>query len=266
MLTMISDAEPGRITLTERTRARWISLIHAMSGDVTCYFGLTSHPDWNWSTDALAGPIQPYCDHDEAIRLLSQAIAASGHQVDLLGGWSMGGVLAHAVADRLVRRGTQPAGLILFDSYTSAIASRFDNPSGRTDWTMFAVDVLRQSPRAVHSEASDNPEERLIRLCAEPSHRGPSADDCIRLYRTFEANLALWRKIELKHIPVDILLFQPHETPAAKRRHNAEYWRSVTTGRFAAISLPGDHFSLIGSRNSEAIAARLLRFFPQNAG
>ena len=262
---MTSDAEPRRITLTERTGAGWISLVHAVSGDVTCYFGLASHPDWNWSTDALAAPTQPYCDHDGAIHLLSQALVASGHEIDLLGGWSMGGVLAHAVADRLVRQGTHPAGLILFDSYTCAIASRFDNPSGRTDWTMFAVDVLQQSPRAVYSEASDNPEERLIRLCAEPSYRGPSANDCIRLYRTFEANLALWRKIELKHVPIDILLFQPQETSTVKRRNNAEYWRSVTTGRFVAIPLPGDHFSLIGGRNSKAIADRLRWFFPRQA-
>ena len=178
----------------------------------------------------------------------------------------MGGVLAHAVADRLVRQRTQPAGLILFDSYTYTIASRFDNALGRTDWDQFVVDILGQSGSAVYSEADDSPEERLIRLCAEPSYQGPNAADCIRLYRTFEANLALWRTIELKDIPVDILLFQPLETPAVKRRHNAEYWRSVTTGRLAAVPLPGDHFSLVGSGNSRAISNEMRRFFQRPEG
>ena len=266
MPTMISDAQPGHITLTERSGAGRISLIHAMSGDVTCYFGLASHSDWDWSIDGLAAPAQPYRDHEEAVHLLSQAAAASGHEIDLLGGWSMGGVLAHAVAGRLVRQDRQLAGLVLFDSYTCAIAGRFDSAPGRTDWDMFVVDVLGQSGGAVYCEASDSPGERLIRLCAEPSYQGPSAGDCMRLYRTFEANLALWRRLGLENIPVDILLFQPLETPAAKRRHNAEYWRSVTTGQFAAVPLPGDHFSLIGSGNSKAIAGEMRRFFPRNAG
>ena len=262
---MVSEVAPGHITLTERSGARRISLIHAISGDVTCYFGLASHPDWDWSIDALAAPAQPYCGYDEAVRLLSQAAAASGHAIDVLGGWSMGGVLAHAVADRLVRQGTQPAGLILFDSYTCAIAGRFDNEPGRTDCDMFVVDVLGQSGSR-DSEFDESPEERLSRLCAESSYRGPNADDCIRLYRTFAANVALWRTIELSESPVAILLFQPQETPAEKRRCNAEYWRSVTTGRFAAIPLPGNHFSLIGSGNSKVIADHLRRFFPRNGG
>lgn len=114
--------------------------------------------------------------------------------------------------------------------------------------------------------AGASPEERLRRLCAEPSYRGPNADDCTRLYRTFEANAVLWRTIEPRENPVDILLFQPLETPAEKRRHNAEYRRSVTTGRFAEIPLPGDHFSMIGSGNSRAIADHLRRLFPRNEG
>lgn len=98
-------------------------LIHPSGGDVLCYselVGLLSddRPVVGLTDPALTGGVEPADIPALAKHYLDAARQYQPHGPYLLGGWSMGGTLAHEMACLLERRGERTALLFMIDSNT----------------------------------------------------------------------------------------------------------------------------------------------------
>jgi len=100
-----------------------VVLVHPVGGDVLCYQDLAAA----WPGDPSIVAIRhPYADQDQAIRYLSidqmaalyraAAIKAVGRVPDLLGGWSFGGLIVHAMAAQWENEGTDAPPLLIVDT------------------------------------------------------------------------------------------------------------------------------------------------------
>ncbi|WP_280472587.1 type I polyketide synthase [Nocardia cyriacigeorgica] len=126
------------VPLREGT-GRPLFLIHPTGGDVLCYLDLsrlldTTAPIIGIQDPELAGSAGP-ATIAEAARVYAEVIRA--HQPDgpyRLGGWSMGGILAHEVARRLRADGATVEALIMLDSN---IADRIHHVDGSAFWTRY---------------------------------------------------------------------------------------------------------------------------------
>ncbi|WP_051407576.1 type I polyketide synthase [Nocardia sp. CNY236] len=114
-------------------------LVHPTGGEVSCYLGLaraldTERPVVGIQDPALIGEIGP-----AGIVALAQRYAALIRQLQpagpyLIGGWSMGGIVAHELARRLRAAGEDIALMALIDSN---VADRIHDADGAEFWSRY---------------------------------------------------------------------------------------------------------------------------------
>jgi thioesterase domain-containing protein len=145
-------------------------------------------------------------------RLAGAAVTAAGDRPLVLVGRSSGGLLAHAVADRLERRGRPASGLVLLDTYESDIGDITD------DWMagLVATGVGRLRGRL-------GPDAERTALLATGGY--------LRLLRG-------WRPGPL----VTPSLLVAAGAPVAGM---PDGWRTRRSGPHQRVEVPGDHFSML---------------------
>jgi len=119
-------------------RAPWFC-VHAIAGDVLAYRELALHLKTARPVYALQ---VPDADHPGTIEALASRYIAAIRTVQPrgpyhLGGWSMGGVIAYEMAQRLRAAGERVATLSLIDSYTPDAVTAWE----KTRNTSFAADT-----------------------------------------------------------------------------------------------------------------------------
>nr|WP_261779194.1 non-ribosomal peptide synthetase [Rhodococcus erythropolis] len=117
---------------TVESAARVVFCLHPMSGLSWCYTGLTQYLDPSIAIYGLQSPSLSQADFiptsiDELAKIFVDRISLVQGQgpYDLLG-WSLGGVLAHAVAVELESRGHAVRSLILLDSVPRVSVETFE--------------------------------------------------------------------------------------------------------------------------------------------
>ncbi|MEU6422776.1 condensation domain-containing protein [Streptomyces spiralis] len=151
------------VRLREGSSPVAVALVHPVGGTLMCYGGLLSRLPREATVVGLERPPGPqpqdtsYGDLvDRYARALAEAVP--GRRIALVG-WSLGGVLAHSVAGRLVETGHEVALLALVDS----LAQRTPADAERMTLTRARLDELAERVRAEGSGvigATD--EERLL--------------------------------------------------------------------------------------------------------
>ncbi|MQS08642.1 SDR family NAD(P)-dependent oxidoreductase, partial [Streptomyces alkaliphilus] len=119
-----TDADPDGFVMPLRTgddEGTPLFLIHPSGGDVLCYGELARtlagpRPVMALTDPELTGGRGPTTIPEMVERYLGAVRSVQPRGPYLLGGWSMGGTLAHAAAVELERRGERTARLVLIDS------------------------------------------------------------------------------------------------------------------------------------------------------
>ncbi|MEU9704085.1 type I polyketide synthase [Streptomyces sp. NPDC047981] len=130
-----------------------------------------------------------------------------------LAGYSSGGVLAHAVTARLEADGVLPEALVLLDAYVP----------GSAELTTVGPALMRGMARRL-GEFEPLGAERVTAMTA---HLDLLAD---------------WRPADIK---APVLLVRPDRPVPGVESPSGDGWQSVWPGRHDAVTVPGDHFSLI---------------------
>ncbi|MDH5325278.1 MAG: AMP-binding protein [Gammaproteobacteria bacterium] len=106
------------VPLHRSDKGKPLWLVHAPGGNVLAYARLAKELDNHYAVYGLQYPYgQKFVDLDQLARLYAQqiqAVQAEGPYV--LGGWSMGGVMAVAVAKHLLQQGEVVQSVLLIDS------------------------------------------------------------------------------------------------------------------------------------------------------
>ncbi len=206
-------------------------LVHGGTGDALSYRELVRHLPAGRPVYALQAPaLLP-----QSLAELAQHYLAAIRRVQpqgpyRLAGWSMGGVIAHAMACQLRQAGEAVAGLALIDSYTP--------------------EALRQLTAV--SPGLTTGDTVLRRIFADGNNALPLAANETRQLQ--EAMQALGDLLD-RHQPTayagDVLLI------AASEGRLDQVWPRLVDGALRVVTQQGDHYSLMQLPQAQAVAATL---------
>jgi amino acid adenylation domain-containing protein len=227
------------VSLTPESAAEVpLFLIHAVGGTVASYAPLSRELAGTFTVYGLESPALGraarlpaaldglVADYTRRIR------AARPHGPYLLGGWSMGAVLAFEIARDLERAGERVSLLVLLDP-PFAIPRDFDADAG----TRFAQDAARSTGVDVTD----------LDLDSEPMRR--------RL-RVFSAHIRLLAGYEPAGPPVraPALIVSADSSPNAPTR---DLWPDMLSGPVTVHTVPGDHYEFLRPPLAADVAAAI---------
>jgi len=107
--------------------------VHPSGGNVICYYNLASHlgreqPLYGFESPGFYGECEPYYRIEDMASFYIQALRSIQPQDPyLLGGWSMGGLIALEMAIQLQQQGQKVALLALLDTKPPIVIDKFQN-------------------------------------------------------------------------------------------------------------------------------------------
>jgi thioesterase domain-containing protein len=197
---------------------------------------------------------------------LAAARTVQPHGPYLLGGWSMGGVVAFEMARQLREAGEEVALLALLDSYPSSEASQGDSLDGQDEGDLlrlFLQDQARMQGRELpplESGLADlPPTERLERVLEVAREAGLLKADvrpetARRLLDVYQANLRAFAAYRPRPYSGPLTLFRPE---GARADLPLNGWDAVAGGATGAIDVQpvaGDHYTMLAPPRVQVLA------------
>jgi amino acid adenylation domain-containing protein len=267
--------EPGRLPLVELGPSREgprLAMVHPINGGVLCYGPLVRSLGGacdvvGFQAAGLEGEGEPKDDLTRmAGRYVEALLEAQPEGPYLLGGWSMGGVIAFEMARQLTDRGHHVGLLALIDSAAPGPARALDPLDEVTILASYAADMApEKGGQAV--VGADRIEEGVLGALAggtfDPASFDPAAfgaglaaqfglDRLRRHFAVYRAN----RRAMITYDPAPYrgraLLIQAEESDDF-----APAWESLILGGLARSTLPGDHVAIVRRPGVDAVAALL---------
>ncbi|RZI92604.1 MAG: non-ribosomal peptide synthetase, partial [Microbacterium sp.] len=194
--------------------------IHPISGLSWCYTGFAEHIDDNHpvfgiQTPAVAGEVLPGTIEELAARYLAEVRRIQPEGPYDLAGWSIGGVIAHAMAVQLQQSGDAVGSLVMLDSFAETQQSQ--------DTGEAAVPADGADTAAVLSALSP---EHVHRLTAAAHH-----------------NAGLMHDYRPGLFDGDVLFFTAaHDDPTLRRAVGT--WRPWVNGRITNHPVESNHWQI----------------------
>ncbi len=178
----------------------------------------------------------------------------------LLGGWSLGGILAYEMARQLIEAGEKVAHLILIDSYAPALLAELGGSGGEFGpdiLTVFARDLIGR----VGTEPLRRDDGRDVRSI-EDLYRVPELSarlagvDQERLrsrFAVFRTNMLMAEAYRPEPCSVAAKIYVAAQGHPDRTRG----WSGLAIGGLSIEDLPGDHYALLAEPAVERLAASL---------
>ncbi len=261
--------------------------VHPVGGNVLCYAELArqlgrERPFYGLQALGVLGE-----EPQRTIEAMAATYLAAIAEVDprgpyLLGGWSLGGVIAYEMALQAAGRGLAVQQLVLIDSPAPGAAGAVNGPGGgpadATDDELaerFVLDLaglsgadraraaaeLRALPASPSTARLDAALALARRAGALPAALSPeqAAAAARRLAAVFAANFRALRAYAPRPYSGRVVLFRAAERSPGAGADPALGWGALAGGGLAVRELPGDHYSLLQEPRAAALAAALSR-------
>ena len=231
--------------------------MHPVGGQIMCYAGLSRELGTDQPFYALQSPdgsaTQARTIEEMAMLYIREIQHVQPHGPYLLGGWSMGGLLAFEMAHQLLDAGEKIGLLVLFDSAPPAGTAGTRNGRSRVSMLKhFAWDIGRMvlnNPDELREQfLRTAPEERmklvldvLVREEVLPEGSGESELD--RLLEIFTRNSLALNSYRPRPIHQRIVLFPAASGQAPEQL--AAQWSSLTTVGLEVYPVSGDHYTIL---------------------
>ncbi|WP_235217099.1 non-ribosomal peptide synthase/polyketide synthase [Archangium violaceum] len=231
-------------------------LVHPVGGNVFCYTELarqlgSERPIFGLQAQGLDGLSAPLSSVEEMAALYVESIRSvqpSGPY--LLGGWSMGGVIAYEMASQLRQRGEQVELVTLIDSYVPQREALPElEPSEAA--VLFLQDLLgtfgaELLPDWEQLQALE-PDAVLARVLEEGARSGAlppgmGLEQLRTLLRVFESNLRANQRYTARASDQRLLLLKAGEVTSQPEDGG---WSAVAGGGLERHVLPGGHHALL---------------------
>ncbi|WP_437970635.1 alpha/beta fold hydrolase [Sorangium sp. So ce260] len=241
--------------------------VHPAGGPVLCYADLARHLGKDRPFYAIqARGLDDDGEPDDRIEIMAarylealRAVQPTGPY--LLGGWSLGGLVAFEMARRLVEEGSRVASLALIDSLLAVD----DDPESRLREYVELASMLY--PERSHSELRRLGEGELMRCLVDGVLRSNIAGFTSSVRRLFTAHEKALRSYVAPTYPGALSYFRSAEQPP--RRASAEVAEPYGTlyypiSRFSSQPIelhevPGSHWTMVREPHVQVLAARLRR-------
>jgi amino acid adenylation domain-containing protein len=265
MAELLSQA-PARVAeclLPIRVRAscRSLILVHPVGGSIVCYRTLAERlSDFSvYGLQARESAAEMSIEQ-MAAHYLGELRAAGLGPPWLLGGWSMGGILAAELAAQIAQSGEAVDGVVLLDSLLPPEGAEPGEP-----WLVqqFLAD-LGEHPdlcsRGAGWARESVPEVALERVLPELHSASLGVERLVSLFRLFAQNQRALARHTLKPVPAPLLLVRAEQQQAFDgwRYLGSKMWegsRSVDE-----YSVDASHFTLLNEPTLGHLAARVATF------
>ena len=245
------------LELTEASAGEALFLVHAVGGTVFGYQELASELAGSYRVFAIqaaalsdqcgepAGP-PPETIEELAARYLVELRAAQPTGPYRLGGWSMGGLLAHQIVHQLEAAGEQVALLVLLDA-PFAIAADWASDAQLAG--QFVADALRTLGRQQPDPAAGQPERgpslEVLVDALDPAATNLQAteDEVRRRLAVFSRHRRLMSGYQpAGAVLADTVLVSADHSPNAVAQRD---WPVLIKGKLTVAELDTDHYGLL---------------------
>ncbi|MGH2508217.1 MAG: alpha/beta fold hydrolase, partial [Ktedonobacteraceae bacterium] len=235
------------IQLQHRGSKQPFFCVHPIGGNVLCYADLARHlgsdrPFYGLQAPGLDGEQEPYETIEQmAARYIEaiQTVQASGPY--LLGGWSLGGVVAFEMAQQLRTQGHETSLLVLLDSWIALPNAVFKQ--GEADaLAVFSQEITSFLDQNVVDEAFDA-------MLHQQAHQ---------LTQVVKVHYRALCSYVPKIYPKRILLFTPHNRSLSHDIPGfSANWGTLTSAELEICIVSGDHNSMMTEPFVQTLATRL---------
>jgi thioesterase domain-containing protein/acyl carrier protein len=231
--------------------------VHPAGGSIICYSALSRHlgaeqPFFGIQTPGVDAANPPLTRIESmAARYIEELQTVQSDGPYMLGGWSLGGVIAFEMAQQLRRQGLEVSLLAIFDSYVGQ-STEID------DYALllqFISDIsglyeLDQSLTEGIDSPSQTTGERLASLLQEVVRKGWAPPDLnleqlCRLFEVFRTNIRAMLCYEPHRYPGRITLFRASEQITDNCIDPAMEWRNLAADGVEVHVVPGDHYTML---------------------
>jgi thioesterase domain-containing protein/acyl carrier protein len=179
----------------------------------------------------------------------------------LLGGWSMGGVVAFEMAQQLQAQGQKVALLALLDSRIPAPDDKYSDDTFEA--TLLADVVLYFGLKLDPDAISQFPKDQLLTYILEQAKQAglvPSeldASTAKRFVELLKSDFRATRNYAMSLYPGRVTLLKASEEPSGKSSDTTLGWSSWVAGGVEVIVVPGNHASMVYQPYVEVLANKL---------
>jgi thioesterase domain-containing protein len=240
--------------------------VHPSGGSIICYCALSRYlgveqPFYGIQTPGLDGVADEPLTRVEsmAARYVEELQKVQSEGPYLLGGWSLGGLVAFEMAQQLRGRGHEISLLALFDSYVPRTPGQSEEIDDDALLVQFISDI--SGLYNLEPEQSSNTiEERLAALLQEVVRKGCAPPDLNlqqlrRLFEVFRANVRAMLSYEPQLYPGRITFFRASEQIADVDPAHA--WRNLAADGVEVHVVPGDHYTMLREPSVQVMAEGL---------
>ncbi|MFY1824898.1 alpha/beta fold hydrolase [Myxococcus fulvus] len=263
------------VTLQAEGSGTPVFLVHAVGGAVGPYRLLsrwmgTEHPVYAFQSPGLDGAEAPLENMDELVRRYVAALRAVRPEGPyVLGGWSMGGVVAFQMARELERQGQRVEQLVLLDSFASTDELLTQVPDDALLLAGMSMDLARtagvESTLRPESLVGLSEAEQLARVVSHAREAGwlprEVGDEALRAWRDVtRANLRVLSTFRPGAYGGPVLLLRAKDARRERTVEPTHGWsRWVAEAKIEVEDVPGTHYSLLHAPHVQALARRLVK-------
>jgi amino acid adenylation domain-containing protein len=242
--------------------------VHPAGGTVFCYRDLARHlgadqPVYGLEAPHRRGRSSPRRIEEMAAHYLEEMRSVQPAGPYLLGGWSMGGVIAFEMARQLHALGEKVALLAMFDSDIPRLMAN----APKVDPLRFLSEFAHQCGLELTRETAERlpPEEQLPHLLEMTKAANVVAPDLglapfrrlyLQRFRVFRANVRALRRYVPDVLAERVLLLQAEDRSETAPPGPKWDWRELAPNLEVHV-VAGNHFSMIREPHVRGLAGRL---------
>ncbi|MEV7883169.1 condensation domain-containing protein [Streptomyces sp. NPDC002817] len=235
-----------------------VALIHPVGGTLMCYaplVGLLPEHTEVVGLERVAGAHPDDTAYPDLVDRYATTLADAlpGRRIALLG-WSLGGVLAHSVADRLTELGHDVALVALLDSLAQRTAEDAERMSATSaELLALAGSVLRDGTGVLGTTAEQRLLMRRFGVDLDLLRDTPAAQ-AARMLEDWARLLGLVAECAPAKTTAPLQLFLCADNPAGYPEALAASWEGLG-GALELCRVPGTHIEVLASPAVEQVAA-----------
>jgi thioesterase domain-containing protein len=238
--------------------------VHPIGGGVLCYWDLAKAMGSERPVFGLQSPpsssSSPSTIEEIAFLYIKDIKRVQETGPYLLGGWSMGGLIAYEIAQQLGDGGDEVNFLALFDTYPPSKDSPVQVRSDLPVLARFGADMMRQAGKDASGmrdqflSLSPLEQRRLVFQTLKNEDILALEEEMDELLNMFTRHATALEKYSLRPAKQPITLFSSAE---AQSHILNEVWKGWAAAGLNAIEVAGNHYSMIKNPYAETLAALL---------
>jgi amino acid adenylation domain-containing protein len=267
------------VAIQPRGSNRPLFFVHPVGGNVLCYYELARHlepnqPFYALQSLGLYGEREPYIRiEDMATHYIEALRFVQPEGPYLLGGWSMGGVVAFEMAQQLQKQEHEVALLALLDSPAPLPRNKstdvydYDNAKFLVNLaTDMAHSAGKNLPMSYDHLWQLEPDEQLNYVLEQAQMANLMPPDVglqqlRRLLQVFKSNVQAMLSYVPQVYPNRMLLFKASDS--SELNHPTLGWDELSSEALEIITVPGDHYTMLGLPHIQILKERLKYYVDQ---